>query len=162
VKLPEFKKELAEELAKELNIPIAPTEKSTGQVSIAINNLTNGRTITSTTQVVGSVQPPRLKNWKLEIGESARPTEWKTIGSGTTPVNNGVLGVIDVADLKDGVYTVRLSTDDGKGLSVTVLINVRRGAQVPGPGTPTVPGGPTPTPFTGAPPPPPSEGTPQP
>ncbi len=162
VKLPEFKKELAEELAKEMNIPIAPTEKSTGQVAIAISNLTNGRTINATTQVVGSVQPPKLKNWKLEIGESAKPTEWKTIGSGTAPVNNGVLGVIEVRDLKDGIYTVRLSTDDGKGLSVTVLINVRRGAQTPGPGTPTVPGGPTPTPFTGAPPPPPSEGTPQP
>jgi membrane peptidoglycan carboxypeptidase len=163
VKLPEFKKELAEELAKAMDIPIAPTEKSTGQVALAISNLTNGRTITSTTQVVGSVQPPKLKNWKLEIGESAKPEEWKTIGSGTTPVNNGVLGVIEVRDLKDGVYTVRLSTDDGKGLSVTVLINVRRGTQTPGPGTPTVPGGATPTPFTGAPPPPPpSEGTPQP
>ena len=162
VKLPEFKKDLAEELAKELSIPIAPTEKSTGQVALAISNLTNGRTITSTTQVVGSVQPPKLKNWKLEIGESAKPEEWKTIGSGTTPVNNGVLGVIDVRDLKDGVYTVRLSTDDGKGLSVTVLINLRKGNQGPGPGTPTAPGGATPTPFTGAPPPPPSEGTPQP
>ncbi len=70
----------------------------------------------------------------------------------------------DVRDLKDGVYTVRLTTDDGKGLSTSVLINVRRGAQTPGPGTPTVPGtptepgGPTPTPFTGAP----SEGTPSP
>jgi membrane peptidoglycan carboxypeptidase len=162
VKLPEFKKDLGEELAKEFGIPIAPTEKSTGQVALAISNLTNGRTITSTTQVVGSVQPPKLKNWKLEIGESAKPEEWKTIGSGTTPVNNGVLGVIDVRDLKDGVYTVRLSTDDGKGLSSTVLINVRKGNQTPGPGTPTVPGGATPTPFTGAPPPPPSEGTPQP
>ncbi len=76
-------------------------------------------------------------------------------------MNNGVLGVIDVRDLKDGVYTVRLTTDDGKGLSTSVLINVRRGAQTPGPGTPTVPGtptlpgGPTPTPFTGAP----AEGT---
>jgi len=164
VKLPAFKADLAQELAKSFGIPIAPTEKSTGQVALAISNLTNGRTITSTTQVVGSVQPPQLKNWKLEIGESAKPEEWKTIGSGTAPVNNGVLGVIDVRDLKDGVYTVRLTTDDGKGLSTSVLINVRRGAQTPGPGTPTVPGtptepgGPTPTPFTGAP----SEGTPSP
>ena len=155
VKLPEFKKDLAEELAKELSIPIAPTEKSTGQVAVAITNLTNGRTITSTTQVVGSVQPPKLKNWKLEIGESSKPDAWKTIGSGTTPVNNGVLGTIEVKDLKEGVYTVRLTTDDGKGLSTSVVINVRKGPQTPVSGTPGTGGSVTPTPFTGAPPAPP-------
>ncbi|MFN8615589.1 MAG: hypothetical protein U0837_00665 [Dehalococcoidia bacterium] len=53
----------------------------------------------------------------MEIGETANPTEWKTIGTGTAGVNEGPLGTIEPKDLKDNtVYTVRLSTDDGKGL----------------------------------------------
>jgi len=144
VKLPGFKADLAETLAKERSIPIAPKEVSTGQVALAISNLQNGRTISTITQVTGSVNPPSLKNWKLEIGEGAAPTEWTTIGSGTAGVADGVLGVIDPRNLKDNsVYTVRLSTDDGKGLSTTVFINIRKGPQTPVPGTPS--GSPTAT-----------------
>jgi hypothetical protein len=127
VKLPSFHPELAVALAQARGIPIAPTEKSTGVVAVSITSLSNGKTITSSTDVVGSVQPPKLKNWKLEIGAGSAPTTWTTIGSGTTPVNNGVIGHIDVATLTNGVYTVRLTTDDGKGLATSVLINVLKG-----------------------------------
>ena len=78
-----------------------------------------------------------------KIGESTSPTEWKTIGSGTANVTvEGPLGVIEPKDLKDNsVYTVRLSTDDGKGLKISVVINIRRS------GTPNNPfGSVTPTP----------------
>jgi peptidoglycan glycosyltransferase len=142
VKLPTFAPEGVAALAKEKGIPIAPTEKSTGQTALAISNLQNGRTISTTFQVVGSVNVPNLKNWKLEIGETANPTEWKTIGTGTAGVNEGPLGTIEPKDLKDNtVYTVRLSTDDGKGLKTTVVINIRKTG-----GTPTTPGSGTPTP----------------
>ncbi|MGE3076932.1 MAG: transglycosylase domain-containing protein [Dehalococcoidia bacterium] len=146
VKLPTFKPEPAKELAKEFGIPIAPTEKSNGQVALAISNLQNGRTISTTFQVTGIVNVPDLKKWTLEIGESAKPTEWKTIGSGTTPLTKeSPLGVIEPRDLKDNtVHTVRLTTDDGKGLKVTVVINIRRT------GVPNNPFG-TPTPYNGTP-----------
>ena len=71
------------QLARQRNIPIAPTEKSTGQAALTLSNLQNGRTLSTTFQVVGTVNVPKLKNWKLEIGASANPTEWKTISSGT-------------------------------------------------------------------------------
>jgi membrane peptidoglycan carboxypeptidase len=140
VKLPAFKPEPAIELAKEMNIPIAPTEKSNGSVAVGITNLSNGKTVSATTQIIGTVNVSKLKNWKLEIGQSSSPSEWKTIGSGTENVN-GVLGTLDIATVTDGVYTVRLSTDDGKGLSTSVLINIRKqpGSQpsiTPQPGIP--------------------------
>lgn len=146
VKLPDFKKDLALELAKKNGIPVAPTEKSTGQAALAITSLSNGKTISANTQVVGSVQTSNLKTWTLEIGAGAAPTEWKSIGTGTTRVVNVILGTIDVKDLKDGVYTVRLTADDAvlKGLSVSVTVNVKRvGGPAP---TPTPTPGPTPTP----------------
>ncbi|MEO8541570.1 MAG: transglycosylase domain-containing protein [bacterium] len=138
VKLPTFEPNSAVELAKERGIPIAPTEKSNGSAALVISNLQNGRTLSTTFQVTGSVNVPKLKNWKLEIGESASPTEWKTLGTGTANVAEGPLGTIEPKDLKDNtVYTVRLSTDDGKGLKSSVVINVKKsGGPVPS-GTPT-------------------------
>ncbi|GIW13885.1 MAG: hypothetical protein KatS3mg062_1324 [Tepidiforma sp.] len=143
VKLPAFKPELAEELAQKRGIPIAPKEKSTGLAAIAINNITTGRTISSDTDVIGTVNPPNLKNWKLELGKSSSPSEWTTIGEGTAKVENGTLGTIRLSGLEDGVYTLRLSTNDGKGLSLQVFINIRRSG-LPSPGA-------TPTPFGGVP-----------
>lgn len=159
VKLPGFKADLAEELAASRGIPIAPKDVSTGQIALAINNLTNGRTITNDTPVQGSVNPIRLKNWKLEIGKSSSPEEWTVLGEGTQQLDNAVLGVIVVSEFEDGVYTVRLSTDDGKGLSVSVLINIRAGQG----GFPGFPGGSvTPQlPVSGTPVPGGSEGDPQ-
>ena len=58
--------------------------------------------------------------------------------------------MIEPRDLKDNaVYTVRLSTDDGKGLKYSVVINIKR-TNVPnnpfGSVTPTPSGTVTPTP----------------
>ena len=141
--LPEFKPEPAEKLAQDRNIPVKPKDTSTGQVALAITNLTNGRTISNDTPVQGTVNPIRLKNWKLEMGRGSNPEEWTTLGEGTQQLDNAVLGVIQVSGLEDGVYTVRLSTDDGKGLQVSVLINIRA---APGGG---FPGFPTPGPGGG-------------
>ena len=83
---------------------------------------------------------PRLKNWKLEIGETSAPTEWTTIGSGSANVvQEGPLGLVEPKDLKDNtVYTVRLSTDDGKGLKISVQINIKKTGVPNNPfGTPT-------------------------
>ncbi len=153
VKLPALRPDLAIELAKNMKIPVAPTERSTGQVALEITNLTNGKTITSNTTVIGSVQDGGLVGWKLEIGAGDAPATWTTIGSGTTPVKNAVLGSIDISKLPSGVYTVRLSADDTVvlGLSVSVIFNIKASATPP-PGTTTVTptrtpkpgGGPTP------------------
>jgi membrane peptidoglycan carboxypeptidase len=145
VKLPTLKPELAVELAKEKNIAIAPTERSTGQVAVSISSPTNGKTVTGRTQVVGSVKTSQLVSWKVEIGEGAGPTAWKQIGAGNNNVSDAVLGQFDTKDFKDGVYTIRLTADDKviRNLQVTVSINVRRGGGGALPTSP--PAGATPT-----------------
>ncbi|MCL4231276.1 MAG: transglycosylase domain-containing protein [Dehalococcoidia bacterium] len=140
VKLPSLKPELATELVKEMkekNIPIAPTEKSTGQTALAISNLTNGKTVSGVVQVVGSVQTSQLKSWKLEIGAGSNPSEWKQIGGGNNPVSNAIIGVIDTNSLQNGVYTVRLTAEDAilKTLKISVTINVKKGPATPSPTT---------------------------
>jgi len=139
VKLPALRPDLAVELAKQLKIPVAPTEKSAGQVALEITNLTNGKTISANTTVIGSVQDGGLTAWKLELGAGDTPTVWTTIGTGTDKVSSGVLGTIDLAGLASGVYTVRLSADDTVvvGLSASVVFNIK-GSGAPPPGTPTV------------------------
>ena len=139
VKLPGFKTDLAINHARAFGIPIAPTEKSTGQSPLQITNITNGKTITSTTTVVGSVSLPSGKAWRLEIGKGAGPSEWVTIGSGSGN-QDGQLGIIDINAVENGVYTVRLTVDDAATpLSLSVSINVKKtgGPTTPGPGTPT-------------------------
>ncbi|MGI8925279.1 MAG: transglycosylase domain-containing protein [Tepidiformaceae bacterium] len=147
VKLPGFKVELAIAMARANGIPIAPTEKSTGQGALAITNLTNGKTISSDTPVIGSVLTSSVRGWKLEIGEGANPSAWTTLGAGTTKVTDALLGTIVLKDLKDGVYTVRLTADDAvvKDLSVSVTINIKKAPEKTPTPSPTPRGGPSPT-----------------
>ncbi len=143
VKLPAFKTDLAIGHARSYGIPIAPTEKSTGQSPLQITNIANGKTITSTTNVAGSVSLPTARPWKLEIGKGASPSDWVTIGSGSGN-QDGQLGIIDINAVENGVYTVRLVVDDSTTpLSISVSINVRKS------GGPTLPGQATPTPGNG-------------
>ncbi|MEO6397791.1 MAG: transglycosylase domain-containing protein [Tepidiformaceae bacterium] len=158
VKLPGFKADLAIALARERGIPIAPTERSTGALAVELKNLSNGKTINVDTPVVGSVEVPNSKGWKLELGAGASPTEWKSIGEGSSNID-GVLGTISIAALADGVYTVRLTALDSLGLSTQVTINVKKGVPLPGgtgtPGAQGTPGTPTRSPVPGATPSPP-------
>jgi hypothetical protein len=39
-----------------------------------------------------------------------------------------VLGVLDVKDLENGVYTVRLTVEETTPLSVSVIINIKKSA----------------------------------
>lgn len=144
VKLPSFHPELAVALAHARGIPIAPTERSTGSAAIEITSLSNGKTLSSSTDIVGSVGPSKLKTWTLEIGPGQSPSKWITLGSGTNPVSNGVLGHFDIVTAPDGVYTVRLITDSG--LSTSVSINVKRAGNGSPTTTTTPPSGLTPQP----------------
>ena len=155
-KLPDLRPDLAAPLAKAFQgvkiIPIAPTDKSTGKAAVEITNLTNGKTIDKDTTVVGSVQLPSLKSWRLEIGKGSNPTEWTELGKGTAQVSGGELGKIKVKDFEPGVYTVRLVAEGSSAgdLSTHVTINIAEEA------TPTPMPSPSPTPT------PTPEGTPTP
>ncbi len=158
VKLPGFHPELAKEMVRAggFNIAIAPTEKSTGNAAVSISSPRNGQTIGANSPVLGTVHPSQLKTWKVEIGAGSNPAEWKAIGGGNNPVNEGTLGTIDIAGLADGVYTVRLSAEDGivKQLVTSVQFNIKKGAPNTGP-TPRPGPGPTGTPSLGSTPTPP-------
>ena len=141
VKLPAWHPELAEKLVEEgeFNIPIAPTEMSSGEVAVAIEGIESGDTIYESTIIRGSVNVEQLDEWVLEYGRGQSPDEWIELGRGEENVNGATLGVLDIEELDDGVYIVRLRADGKvvKGLFTTVLLNVDTT------GTPT----PTPNPF---------------
>lgn len=166
VRLPSFKADLAVALAREKGIPIVPTERSSGQAAVAITTPTNGSFVIGDTQVIGSVGVAGLRRWTLELGAGSVPSEWKTIGSGTSPVTSGALGTIEIKDLQEGTYTIRLTADASATgpLSTSISVNIRKGpgtatpsatvSGTPGTRTPTPPGGartPTPTPTSGSP-----------
>ena len=130
-KLPDYKKDLALRLAQSLGV-IPPTESSSGQSAVAIGSPATGATINSDAAVIGSVGASRP--WKVELGSGANPSDWRTIGQGTTSVTNGALAAVSVKELADGVYTIRLSSD---GFTTTSTFNVKKGAGTPtGSGTP--------------------------
>ena len=147
-------------LARQFNIPLAPTEVSKGQVPVVIQSPGNGRTLRSATPVVATVDMASLKRWKLEIGSGASPSSWSELASGSTNVRDAIIGVIDAPRLEAGVYTIRLTaTGDATivGNEARVTFNVDPLISplfpTPTPGGPgTLPGGqlpgiPTPTPF---------------
>ncbi len=150
VKLPELGRDQAIRLAQARNIPIKPEQTSTGQALVSITSPVNAATISAPTPIVGRVQPQNLEDWTLEIGLGGAPTEWTTLGTGTTGITDQVLATVDPAALETGVYTIRLSARYGSGvgtLSVKVTVNVIKATPTPpGPTPSPTPGGPTPTP----------------
>jgi membrane peptidoglycan carboxypeptidase len=155
VPLPKFKPEGYEKLVKAFNIPVIPTKVSAGETPILISSPAAGRTITTPTPIVISVNAANLKKWTLEIGEGASPAAWRELASGTGAVTDAAVAILDPKDLNDSVYTLRLSVTATVNLTTANSITVRKtpGAVTPTgtprPGvtvTPQLPGR-TPTPF---------------
>jgi len=158
---PELARELAEKFAEAypgISIPIAPEEVSTGAPALDILSPTNGAVVGADADVIGSVTPGNLVEWKLELGRGGSPVEWTELGAGKDSVVNAVLGRILLEGLEDGIYTLRLSARDRLlgNLSTAVGINIRPGddggpgdddeSPGPGGGTRTPRPGATPTP----------------
>jgi membrane peptidoglycan carboxypeptidase len=153
VKLPAFRPDLAKKLAEERNIPIAPTEVSTGQTAVSVVSPTAGAIVAAPVPVVVSVNFQGLKKWTVEIGQGANPADWRVLATGEGPVTDAAVGTINPAELEPGVYTIRVTTTGGAGgLTASATFNVRAGplTPTPGPGSPTPTSGPggtvTPTP----------------
>ena len=134
VKLPNLRPELAKELVAAFSssgktIPLAPTEVSTGASALVLTTPTNGQTIGRDTDVIGSVQPGNLSEWRLELGREGSPSEWIELGSGDSTQSDTVLGRIEVEGLEDGVYTLRATARDQLlgNLSASVTVNIRPG-----------------------------------
>ncbi|MGQ9696523.1 MAG: Ig-like domain-containing protein [Armatimonadota bacterium] len=64
--------------------------------------------------------------YTLEYGAGQAPTQFTPIGLAvTTPVENDVLGQLDLKPLSPGVYTLRLTASDKAGNSTTTLVAVK-------------------------------------
>lgn len=151
--LPSVGREQARALARSMGIPVKPDAVSSGATAVAINDPSNGETLTGDTVVTGSINAPvAVDAWTLEIGAGSNPGEWIVIGSGSGSTS-GPLGTISVANLADGVYTIRLTAKDKSVGDLTTRVTVNINQTVP---TPTSTPSPSPgTPFPGVTPTPP-------
>ncbi|MET0623972.1 MAG: DUF6531 domain-containing protein, partial [Pyrinomonadaceae bacterium] len=92
----------------------------------------DGAEVTGRTAFVGTIS--QGTTWRLEYSPAAErgtPNQvWTVIGSGNTPVTNGVLGVFDPTLLLNGLYLVRLVATDAAGqTTVNTVTAVATGEQ---------------------------------
>ena len=75
-------------------------------------------TITQPTDIVGTVNDANFLRYKLELAPTDAD-QFTTIGSGTSAIDNGVLGRLDPTLLENGLYRVRLTVEDVNGQVTT-------------------------------------------
>jgi RHS repeat-associated protein len=79
----------------------------------------SGTTITSATEIVGTVTDDNLLYYTLSVAQSGT-NDFKEIFRGTNTVSNGVLGSFDPSLLQNDAYTLRLTAVDKGGNNVFV------------------------------------------
>lgn len=99
---------------------LAPPPADTVPPTIAIDPApVDGQEITAPTEIRGSVDDESLAEWRLEIAPVGTAL-YTTFAQGSTPVSNGVLGVLDPTLLENGQYEVRLVATDLTGRSTSL------------------------------------------
>ncbi|MGK0360111.1 MAG: YD repeat-containing protein, partial [Bradymonadia bacterium] len=85
--------------------------------TIVLTSPAPGAQLSFATTIRGTVQDPNLVSWASSYGPVGNP-EANAIAQGDGPVNNGPLGVIDVANIAEGDYELRIFAVDvnGRGL----------------------------------------------
>jgi hypothetical protein len=144
-------KKTAEDWAKALNIALAPSEVSNGQIGpggtgvpltpdgqelpAAIYAPVAGQTVVGQAQVQGRAASPAFQFYRLEYGPGASPASWGLIGQGFAPVTGGTLGNWFTTNLPPGLYTLRLIVQDGQrgAITATTQVNVGTGTAPPPP-----------------------------
>ncbi|NTV63593.1 MAG: penicillin-binding protein, partial [Oscillochloris sp.] len=95
--------------------------------SVAILNPLGSSDVLSGTQVFvsGTARGP----FTLEYGAGSAPQEWKSIGQGAVPVENGLLGVWLIGGLPPGPYSLRLRVISAEGVDASAVraIQLTRG-----------------------------------
>ncbi|NCR17826.1 MAG: hypothetical protein GPJ22_11125, partial [Microcystis aeruginosa LL13-03] len=102
-----------------------PTDTEAPSVSLDLSGIANYE-ITAPTPIKGSVNDTNLAYYALEVAPADGSAPFKEMFRGTTPVTNGVLGVLDPTLLPNDTYQVRLVAYDvnGKGNGVAELLDV--------------------------------------
>lgn len=105
---------------------LPPTERSTEtNLPARLDQPTQGAFVRGSILVTGRAASKDLTSWTLEFGEGLTPSVWVQLGSSTSPVEGGPLGIFDTTNLKPGIYAIRLTVNDAKlGTNqVTVHVN---------------------------------------
>jgi RHS repeat-associated protein len=101
---------------------IDPTE--TGGPTVQITGPATNTTVTTSTQITGTVTDPHLESYQVQyapfdqvdLTDLANSTaSWVTFAQGTAPVTNGVLGTFDPTMLMNDAYVVRVLAQNVNG-----------------------------------------------
>jgi RHS repeat-associated protein len=88
-----------------------------------------GRTLTSATDIFGSVQDDNLVAYTLSLA-TLGSNNFREIYRSATTVNNAKLGVLDTSLFQNDAYTLRLTAEDGNGNVVFVDETVNIGGNL--------------------------------
>ena len=95
-----------------------------------ISSPSPGSAVQGRVNVIGSATDANLKGWTLDVAPVG-DTNWQRLGSGSTPVVGGTLGVFDTSTLSSDFYRLRLTVDDGTfSRSVTADVRVDSDLQI--------------------------------
>lgn len=118
----------AQDWVKENNIPQAPTEfdttyaASTSGGDLAILSPAPYSYVHGSINIVGNAKIPDLNEWQVAVGQGLDPTQWLTIGTGNSGVDNGTLASWGTTD--NGLYTIQLTAVDHGGTPHTSTAQV--------------------------------------
>ncbi len=85
--------------------------------TLSILKPVDGELVNTTYELLGTVNPPNLSFYKLELSGAATGGNWVTIGVGTTPVVNGALlrQSFSPNPYTPGFYALRVTAYDNDG-----------------------------------------------
>ncbi len=85
-------------------------------VQAQIESPAYGSSLKSSVEVTGSAKGSGFYSYSLECGKIIEygqdPVDWINIGQGYAPVDGGRLGELDISELTDGKYAIRLVVED--------------------------------------------------
>ncbi len=113
-----------QEWARYLSVGTAPTQKSAGDVPVAIASPVDGQTVKGGVSIVGKATTDDFTSYRLEYGLGSPPLAWRQISQSTQKQTGGELGQWDTSGLADGEYTLRLVLEDAKRGELTTYITV--------------------------------------
>jgi RHS repeat-associated protein len=91
----------------------------TGAPTVTLPALPAGAVITSPTDITGTVNDPNLLSYTLAVAPADGTSPFVSIGGGTAPVTNGVLGQLDPTMLSNDNYVLRLTATNAGGNTST-------------------------------------------
>ncbi len=98
------------------------------KATLPIANITaptpNG-VVTGPVSILGTAAGANFQSYKIEYGVGIAPTSWIVIGSGSTPVVNGLLALWDTTGFGNPLYTLRLTVTPTSGQSASESVTVQ-------------------------------------